>query len=660
MKLRTFLIVQSVLFLSIPLWAADIDVLFDQAARYSSGDSAEALRQIEQGLVESSGNPELRRELETALVRLLSPSATFEANRFACQQLAVYGTEASLPALAELLKRRDVTGIACLALSTHPSTLANKVLREALTASTGADRVQIIVALGSRKDALAVPILAKLARDPDFKTAATAIAALGKIAGREALESLSSLRGLSDPERAYLAVMASLVAADRFVEAGLNATAADIYEDLLGPSQPPKVRRAAFEGLMRTDADGGEKRIEEVLDGQDVLLKPSAIAQIAVLTGPDVSRKFALELPGLDPAVQVLLIEALAKRNDSYARAAIVEQVSADNSDVRRTAIIALADIGDESAVGVLVKTLGAIEDKDERSIIVTTLSSLQGGEVVDESIIASLRKSSVSIRASLIEVLRRRLCTAAVPVLLEDAASTNGDVAEEAFRALGELASSDAVVQLMARLIDLRAPSARSAAETAVAKVLRKVPDPALRSATILALMRQTKKIETRCSLISLLKVCADAKALGAVKTALEDSDSSIRDAALRSLAGWPDAAAWDLLAEVYSDSKVLREQRLALQGLVRLGHIENNSPTDTLVGHYELLLNNVRDDTELKLILSALAGCAHPDALALVLPLRENAQVKAEAEAAIRKIAEAISDKHPEASREALEQLK
>ena len=51
---------------------------------------------------------------------------------------------------------------------------------------------------------------------------------------------------------------------------------------------------------------------------------------------------------------------------------------------------------------------------------------------------------------------------------------------------------------------------------------------------------------------------------------------------------------------------------------------------------------------------------GCAHPDALTLVLPLRTNVQVKAEAEAAIRKIAEAIRDRHPEAAQEALGQLK
>ena len=662
MNFRTVvpLLVQSVAVLSTPLYAADLDVLIGKAARYESGQSAEPLRQIEQRLRESAGDPVQRPQLETALVRLLSPTATFEARRFACQQLASYGTESSLPALADLFKSPDTVGMACLALSTHPSTQASDVLRKALIASTGADRVQVMVALGERGDAPSVPTLMKLADDPDPATAAAAIAALGKIASGEALKSLSSLRQLSDPGRAGAAVMASLVAADRAAEAGSLSEASEVYEELLASSQPLHVRRAALEGLLRTDADGGQKRILDVLDGQDVLLKPSAIARIAVLTTPDASKQFARELPRLHPDDQVLLIEALAVRNDRDARTAVTEQVSAANPAVRRAAIMALADIGDASAAIVLIKALSTVGSADDQQVIATALSNLEGNEAVDESIMASLKNSLAPMRAILIEILRRRACTAAVPVLLGEAGSSEGAVAEEAFRALGQLASLDTATPLVDRLVGLRAPSARNAAETAAAKVLAKIPDPALRSTTILGPLTQAKDAETRCSLIGLLRVCGNTQALEALKTAMQDTDPSVRDAALRTLADWPDVAAWDLLAEVYRPPAALREHRLALRGLVRLGHKENNSPTTTLIDRYRELLQHARDDSELKLILSALAGCAHPDILNLVLPLRRNTQVKAEAEIAVRRIAEAIRDKHPEAAQTALQELK
>lgn len=656
------LLVGSFVLFCVPLYASDFDALVGEAATYESGRSAKPLRQIEQRLRESAGDSIQRQQFEKVLVRLLLPSATYEARRFACQQLAIYGSQASLPALAELLKGPDTVGIACLALCSHPATGANDVLREALIASSGAGRIQIVSALGERRDTLSVPAIAKLARDPNTATATAAIAALGKIADDEALKLLSSLRRQGDPNRAQAAVLASLVAADcvREREGGTARAAAEIYEELLASSQPLYVRRAALEGLLRTDADGGHKRILDVLAGQDLFLKPSAIARIAALTNPDASGQFTRQLPHLRPDEQVLLIEALAARNDQDARAAVIEQVSATNPVVRRAAIIALAEIGDTSAAAVLIKAMGTIGSAENQEVIVTALSNLKGNEAVDEIIITSLKNSSAPVRAILIDVLNRRGSMAAVPVLLDEAGGSDPAVVEEAFRALGELASSDMVTPLVEKLVALQAPSARKTAETSAAKVLAKLPDPALRSAAILGPLMQHKDTDTRCSLISLLRVCGNPAALEAIKTAMQDPNSFIRDAALRTLMAWPDAAAWDLLAEVYRQPAALREHRLALEGLVRVAHKENNSPTAALIDRYSELLQHARDDAELKSILGALAGCAHPDALNLVLPLRKNAQVKAEAEIAVRKIAEAIRDKHPDAARDALEQLK
>ena len=653
-------LVPGVVLFCVPLHASDLDDLIAKASRYESGQSAEPLTQIEQRLRESTGDPSQRATFETALVRLLSQSATFEARRFACQQLAIYGTEVSLPALAGLLKGPDTVGMACLALSTHPSTKANDVLREALSAHTGLARAQVVVALGERRDAQSVPALTRLAHDPDSATAIASAAALGKIAGEDALASLSSLRQQGDPGRARAAVMASLAAADRAVEAGSMGVAAAVYKELLAPSQSLEVRRAALEGLLRTDADGGQQRILDLLQGRDVYLKPSAIARIPSLTAPDVSKQFGRELPRLRPDEQVLLMKVLALRDDQDARSAITAQLYAMNATVRRTAILAIGDMGDASAAVVLIKALGTAERAEDRRVIATALSSLKGNGAVDENIIASLRNSSALTRAVLIGVLSRRACTAAVPVLLDETASSEGTVAEEAFRALGELAPPNSAARLVERLVGLPVATARSVAETAAAKVLGKIRDPALRCDTVLGPLAQARDTETRCSLIGLLRVCSDVRALGALKTAMHDADPLVRDAALRTLASWADVAAWDLLDEAYAQPNGPREHRLALEGLVRLARMQNSSPTAVLIDRYRDLLRYARDDAEFKLILSALAGCAHPDALTLVLPLRVNAQIKAEVEVAVKSIADAVGEKYPEAARAALQQLK
>lgn len=653
------LVVSSVGFASVASPPAEIDALFAELARYESGHNAEPLRRLEQRLRESDPASEQRCRLERGLVQLLSPSATYETRYFACQQLAIYGTEASLEALAELLATPDGAAMACLALSTHPSAEAGTVLRDALARATGADRVQILVALADRRDASSVPALKTLAHDPDSATALAAIAALGRIANDESLKLLASLRQSSDPERAQAAVWASLVAADTSVEAGDVRAATGVYEGLLAPSQPGHVRRAALEGLLRADADGGRRRILDVLSGQDAALRPSAIARIVDLTGAEVSRDFARELPRLHPSDRVLLIEALAARNDPDARAAITEQVSARDVMVRDAAIAALARIGDASTAAVLLDMLRAAGRADDQRVFAGALSDLAPDEAVDEAIIASLKNAPAATRVLLIDALRRRACTSAVPALLDQAAAREGDVAERAFRALGDLAPPERAATVVERLVDLQVPSARSAAETAAARVLAKVPDPADRSAIVLGRLTASQDLQTRSSLIRLLRVCADGRALQALQAAVGDAEPAIRDAALRTLADWPDTAAWDPLMQVYRQGVDLREHRLVLGGLVRLARTENPAPSDALVGRYRELLEHARDDVELRLILGAIADCAHPDALAVVLPLRTHDQVGSEAQLAIRRIAQVIRDKHPEAANEALRQL-
>ena len=96
-----------------------------------------------------------------------------------------------------------------------------------------------------------------------------------------------------------------------------------------------------------------------------------------------------------------------------------------------------------------------------------------------------------------------------------------------------------------------------------------------------------------------------------------------------------------------------------LIIRGLVRLAGEENAHPNAKLIARYRELLAQAHSDADLRLILGALGGAAHPESLQLALPLLDNAGVHAEAEVAVRKIAEAIKAKHPQAAEEALKRL-
>jgi hypothetical protein len=208
--------------------------------------------------------------------------------------------------------------------------------------------------------------------------------------------------------------------------------------------------------------------------------------------------------------------------------------------------------------------------------------------------------------------------------------------------------------------LVSLQAPDARADAERAAAKAMAKVADVSRRSETVRATLAKGPDIEARCALLRLLPNAADASSLAALRAADGDKEPRIHDAAVRALAAWPDATAWNALLAVYCRPEDSAHRALALRALVRLTGDLNAKPDAALVDRYRQLLAGARGDDERKLILSALAGAAHPGALELALSLLSNAGVRAETELAVKKIAASIAAQHPQAAQAALERLK
>lgn len=637
----------------------DLAAVIADVAKYESGASAEGLRQLEAFIREAVANPAKRPEVEAGLIKLLAPTSTPEGRRFACQQLAVIGTEASLPALAELLKNEETVGIACLALGNYTTPKANDVLRNALGSGSAVARAQIITTLGDRADAGAVKLLVPLALDKEALVAESAFSALGRIATPEAVKSLLVLRKTTVAPADLHAAQAMLVAAD-VIAAKDPKTAAVLYGELLAGNLPMHLRRAAFEGLLRLDKDGGEQRIAATLKGTEAALKPSAIARIGQLKSATAVKKFAKDMPALQPAEQVLMVEMLAARGDAASRSAISEAVSAPDGSVRRAAIAAVGQLGDASSVPMLTKALGGVQDTAERQAIEAALAGLTGGEAVDKALAATLKQRAAIPHPPIIAVLGKRGSHVAVPALMVEAASPDAATASAAFQALNKLSAAEDLNALVGLLVNLKAPSAREDAENAVAQALAKTTDQSRRAEAICGALPQAGDLDTRLSLVRLLPACGGPTAFAALKTARADQEARVRDTATRTLADWPDLAAWDALTELYrqSDNEALRV--VALRGLVRLAGEANAKPDAAQVGRYRALLAGATGDNDRKLILGALAGCAHPDALALALPLVNSPALKAEASLAVKKIAESIKGSHPQAAQEALKQLK
>jgi HEAT repeat protein len=639
--------------------AADLSALADRAARYQSGGDVIPIRELERALVATIDAPADRAQAEAALIRMLAADAAFEARRFACERLSEYGTDAAVPALAGLLGAEETAGIACTALGGIRTEKAAEALRAALTVSKGPTRVQVISALGLRRDEPSSAALAGLARDTDAAVARAAIAALGRIASPGAVAALAALRKDAPAALADDVAAASLDAAERMAD---RAGAVAICAEVLKTARAEHLLRGAYAALLRADPDGGLARIRAALRAmpREAILVPVAIARVAELKDAGTSKTLGAMLPGLLSDEQVWMIEALAVRGDADARAAIRGQVSSTNAAARRAALAAVGRLEDAAAVPLLVSALAGAAMAEDKAAAEQALACLRGGSVTDSAIAAAMRKAQGGERAAMIGLLARRGASAAVPALLIESDSADPAIARAAYQALSKLAGAAEVPALLQRLAKAGDGALRGEAEAATARAISRMPDAAAKSKAVRGALAANPGIEARGALLRLLAVAGDATALEAIRKALADGDARVRDAAVRALATWPDAAGWDALAVVFQKPENDAQRALAFGGLVRMTRTLNAKPDDALIARYQLLVDGLRTDEDRKQILGALAGVAHPAALDIAVPMLDVPAVRAEAILALKGIIPAVKPSHPKEAVEAWKKMK
>lgn len=640
--------------------ATDVTQLTAAAARWESGQSQEPLRQLEQLARGSAGKRTQRAELEAALANLLVPTSTFEARRFACQQLAVVGSDASVPAIAKLLAENDTVGIACLAFGNRPSAEADEVLRAALPAARGQGRLQIISTLGNRRDTKSVPALGAIVREGEPDAAKAAIIAIAKIGDTPARKALADMERSQSAALGPTFAEANLRMAEHLAKAGDRKAAAAIYERLLEPPQPVSIRRGAFAGLLRCERDG-EKRILQTLRGGDSVLNPVAIMAVRDLPSKSASETFGRELPTLSAEAQVWLIDSLAARNDVAARSAITTALaSSTDTAPRQAAAQALGHIGDARSAKPLATALAVAKDEAEANSIEGALAALPGGRDTEKAILVEMQASQGAVRVQLISSLAARRSPETISALLTETENADPAVAKAAYRVFARATTAETLPKLLSKFVAIRDAKRRADAETFVEQAVGIVETPAARSAAVCGALQGAPDLETRLALLRLLPACGDAPALAALNAAAKDADPAVRAAAANALAEWPDTSAWDTLASIYRQPEDEAQRVAALRGLCRLFGEEANSSTGSRAAEFAVaLLQGARSDADLKLVLGALGGAKHTGVLQLVLPLLEKPAVCLEAEAAVRRIAQAIKEKNPDAAKAALEKL-
>ena len=590
---------------------------------------------------------------EQKLIAVLKSNAPLFDKAKACQRLAVIGSAKAVGVLAGLLGDERLGDYARTAMEPIEDPSVDDAFRKAMGTLKGRLLAGVVNSIGVRRDAKAVGALKKLMADPGRGAAPQA---LGRIATDDAVQAVRQTLTTGPAKLRGPAADACLVAAERLLARKKPGEAAALYNAVRKADVPEHLKAAAAYHAIVARGPAGVGLLVEQLRASDPAKRGVALRAARAMPAREVTVALAAELGKSPPAVQVLLIKVLVKRGDPAALKAIATLAAGRTAEVRAESLKALGRIGDASVVGVLLKAAAA--GGSEAAIARTALRTLKG-DGVDAAVLAGMKGSAGLPRAELIGVLADRRYAPAGKAMFAEAASGDESVAKAAFKALAVLADPKDIPAMVKLLLGSKSASAVSQAEATIAVVAGRLPDPAKRADAVLAALVSAKQTVARCSLIRVLGRIGGAKAYQAIGKAIGDDDAEVKDAAVRSLASWPDAQAAPALLEIVKTTKNTTHRILALRGYVRLLALDAGRDPKTTVRKYAEAMSLAQRPDAKKLVLSGLAGVAHGDALKVVLPHLDDAAVRDEAALAAVSIARATMGTDRKQARAAMVKL-
>jgi HEAT repeat protein len=597
-----------------------------------------------------SASPQQIRAIEARLLATLqSPAATRDCKDWVCRQLRQAGSAESVDALAPLLADKELATVARLALQSIPGPKVDAALRNALAGLEGDLKIGVILSIGARRDPQAVPLLLPLIGNPQLADAA--LHALGQIGSAEALR---GLQGAKVPKRSAAAALhARLLCAERMAAEGQAAEAAKVYADVYGMAQDRSLKAAALRGMAIADKASAVPVLLTALRGQDRSLRLAAARVACELGGTEILGPILANLALLPGEVQVSILGLV---DDKSALPAVLKAAKSEDPAVRVAALGALGRLGDASCVTLLLG-VSATDPGEAREAARRSLRLLRGNQV-DELLVGAARRGEPGARREAIGALAARGAASAVPILLETAADAASGVSAEALVALAVLAEARHLPAMVKLLVEAKAEGVRGDVERALIAACQRIEDKeAAASAVIAALPGPSAGV--RCSLVRVLARTPGAKSLSALRAAAGDAEPSVKDAAIRGLAEWPDPAAIDDLAAIARSAASQAHKVLALRGLVRLVALPSDRPAPESVKLLAEALALSGRAEEKKLVLAALAELNHPKALEVAVSCLADKELEVEAATAVVKIARSVQRTDAEAAAAAVRKV-
>ena len=581
--------------------------------------------------------PAAANEKQQKLIALIESSAPKGERAVACKQLAIYGNDAAVPALADLLCDKDLSSWSRIALEAIPGPAAEAALRAAVPKLQGRLLTGVINSIGFRRDAKALELLAGKLADSDAEVASAAAEALGRIGGKAAVKALKPLLAKAPPAVRPSVAEGCVRCAEQYLNEGKRSDAISLYDTVRAAEVPKaKILEATRGAILARQGSGLDLLLAE-LHSADKAHWGLGLRVARELPGAAVSKALTAELWKAPPERQAFLLLALADRGEAGLLAVAVEAAQRGPQKLRLAAIGVLERLGGARAVPALMDLAGGT-DAEAGAAAVAALVHLPGADV-DADLLACLEPAKGKLCQALIEVASQRRIESTLPAIARRISDPDDGIRGASIRALGTMGGNDQLTALIQLLGQPGASKDRPAIEAALLTIGGRQGQACVSRLQPLAASGDSA---TRIVALHALAAAGGPPALAAIKAATVDADESVRDEAVRTLSSWPntwpeDATVMEPLLDLARNAPKPSHKVLALRGCLELvQHDKQFKPDQKAVKVAELMPLMTRPE-EKRLAIAVLRNVLNARALELLGTFAADASVAEDAAAAI-----------------------
>ena len=591
--------------------------------------------------------PATRQQVDK-LIGVLKSDAQLKDKMDACRLLSIVGTKDAVAPLAELLGDEQLSHMARYGLEPIPDPAVDDALRKALGKLEGRPLIGVIGSIGVRRDVKAVEPLKEMltGHDLDSDVTSAIVRALGKIGNSEASEILMTALEHTDDENRLAICEGLFRCAENLANQDKREEAVAIYDKMRELDSPHQVRAGALRGAILTRSRGGLRLLREHLRSDDYILFSAAVQTAQEMTNPRVTRALTAELNQLPADNQILVIQTLGKRADAAACPALFTLTKDGVKSVRIAAIKSLSEIGDASAVPVLAELLNE-GDSEISQAAQESLASLPGDQA-DEVVIEMLKSGQADRRLAALDLISRRRMTSSVSAVLKATGDNDQKIRSSALRKVGELGGVTELPALLDLLVEYKSSQDIDAVERALSAICIKAENPESHASKLTNLLNRVEPMQ-KSALLRVLGVIGGSSALEAVRAEVNNSNETVRAAAIRSLCGWKTADAAPHLLALAKESSNPTQKISALRGYINLILDESLSTGEKIemCGQANALIQR---NEEKKLLLGVLGTVPSTEALSMSMTYMADSMVRNEAYFAILAICDKIVLQHPD----------